>query len=184
MEHRDHVMLLREGIDGPGPHSGKVWADLGSGKGAFTLALADLLGPGAVIHSVDRDERALNAQREAVGSRFPKVSVEYRQADFAGAVDLPPLDGVLMANSLHFVQDKESLLKAVAGWLRPGGRLLVVEYDSDQGNAWVPHPMSYRTWEAMSAREGFLDTRLLRTIPSRFLGRIYSALSLSPGSEP
>jgi hypothetical protein len=39
--------------------------------------------------------------------------------------------------------------------------------------------MSYRTWEALAARTGFLETRLLRTIPSRFLGRIYSALSLS-----
>src|SRR3982074_3185469 len=127
-------MLLREGVDGtggPGSHRGQVWADLGSGKGAFTLALADLLGAGAVIHSVDRDERALNAQREAVGARFPEVSVEYRQADFAGDVDLPPLDGVLMANSLHFVEDKEPVLARVSGWLQPGGRLLVVEYDSD-----------------------------------------------------
>ena len=181
MEHRDHVMLLREGMAGPGPHTGEVWADLGSGKGAFTLALADLLGPGAVILSVDRDERALQTQRQAMDARFPDASVEYRRADFTGHVDLPPLDGVLMANSLHFAQDKEPVLKEVAAWLRPGGRLLVVEYDSDRGNTWVPYPMSYPTWEALAARAGFGDTRLLRTIPSRFLGRIYSALSLSPG---
>ena len=181
MEHRDHVMLLREGVDGPGPHSGEVWADLGSGKGAFTLALADLLGPGAVIHSLDRDESALATQRQAMEARFPDASVEYRRADFTGAVDLPPLDGVLMANSLHFVQAKEPVLARVSGWLRPGGRLLVVEYDSDRGNTWVPHPMSYRTWEALAARAGFSDTRLLRTIPSRFLGRIYSALSIAGG---
>ncbi|HWD71101.1 MAG TPA: methyltransferase domain-containing protein [Actinomycetota bacterium] len=184
MEHRDHVMLLREGIDrsdGPHPHAGEVWADLGSGKGAFTLALADLLGPGAVIHSVDRDERALQNQRQAMDARFPDASVEYWPADFTGPVDLPPLDGVLMANSLHFVRDKERVLKEVAAWLRPGGRLLIVEYDSDRGNTWAPYPISYRTWEALAARAGFLDTRLLRTIPSRFLGRIYSALSLSSG---
>jgi SAM-dependent methyltransferase len=175
VEHRDHVMLLREGVEG----AGKVWADLGSGKGAFTLALADLLGAGAVIHSLDLDERALTTQRQAVENRFPDVSVEYRQADFTGAVDLPPLDGVLMANSLHFVEAKEPVLERVSGWLRPGGRLLVVEYDSDRGNTWAPHPLSYRTWEALAARSGFSDTRLLRTIPSRFLGRIYSALSLA-----
>jgi ubiquinone/menaquinone biosynthesis C-methylase UbiE len=168
-------MLLREGVEG----AGKVWADLGSGKGAFTLALADLLGAGAVIHSVDTDGGALQRQREAIDARFPEASVEYLAADFTGAVSLPPLDGVLMANSLHFIEDKGPVLKAVAGWLRPGGRLLVVEYDSDRGNTWVPHPMSYRTWEAMAARAGFSDTRLLRTIPSRFLGRIYSALSLA-----
>jgi SAM-dependent methyltransferase len=85
-----------------------------------------------------------------------------------------------MANSLHFVRDKESVLKEVAARLRPGGRLLIVEYDSDRGNTWVPYPMSYRTREGRAAQAGFLDTRLLRTIPSRFLGRIYSALSRSP----
>ncbi len=87
-----------------------------------------------------------------------------------------------MANSLHYVRDKEPVLKEVGGWLHPGGRLLVVEYDSDRGNTWVPYPVSYRTWEALAARAGFRDTRLLRTIPSRFLGRMYSALSLSPPS--
>jgi ubiquinone/menaquinone biosynthesis C-methylase UbiE len=168
-------MLLREGVEG----AGKVWADLGSGKGAFTLALADLLGAGAVIHSVDRDGAALQRQREAIGARFPEASVEYLAADFTGSLSLPPLDGVLMANSLHFIEDKEPVLRGISGLLRPGGRLVVVEYDSDRGNTWVPHPMSYRTWEALAARAGFTGTRLLRTIPSRFLGRIYSALSLA-----
>jgi ubiquinone/menaquinone biosynthesis C-methylase UbiE len=168
-------MLLREGVEG----AGKIWADLGSGKGAFTLALADLLGPGAVIHSVDTDGAALQRQREAIEARFPETSIEYLAADFTGALALPPLDGVLMANSLHFILAKEPVLERVSGWLRPGGRLLVVEYDSDRGNTWAPHPMSYRTWEALASRTGFSDTRLLRTIPSRFLGRIYSALSLA-----
>ena len=175
MEHRDHVMLLREGVEG----AGKVWADLGSGKGAFTLALVDLLGAGGLIHSVDRDGAALQRQREAIDARFPEASVEYLATDFTGALSLPPLDGVLMANSLHFIEDKEPVLQGILGLLRPGGRLLVVEYDSDKGNTWVPHPVSYRTWEALAPRAGFTDTRLLRTIPSRFLGRIYSALSIA-----
>ncbi len=42
MNHRDHINLIRNGIAG----QGNVWAELGSGDGAFTLALAELLGPG------------------------------------------------------------------------------------------------------------------------------------------
>lgn len=48
MNHGDHVALLREGVHRRG--AGAVWADLGAGDGAFTLALADLLGDGATIH--------------------------------------------------------------------------------------------------------------------------------------
>ena len=44
MEHPDHVALLR-----PGVPPGGAWADIGAGEGAFTLALADLLGPGGSI---------------------------------------------------------------------------------------------------------------------------------------
>ena len=174
MEHADHVDLIRDAV-APG-----VWAELGSGSGAFTLALADLLGQDARIVSVDRDGGALRRQREAMAARFPAAAVEYVRADFTRPLDLVDLDGVLMANSLHFVRRKEPVLAAVRSWLRPGGRLLVVEYDADRGNPWVPHPFSYGTWEGLAAGAGFADTRQLARRPSGHLGAIYSALSFRP----
>jgi ubiquinone/menaquinone biosynthesis C-methylase UbiE len=83
-----------------------------------------------------------------------------------------------MANSLHFVRDKAPVIRQLQRYLRPGGRLLVVEYNVDRGNTWVPHPFSYTTWAAMAERAGFAETRLLVTRPSRFLGEIYSAVSV------
>ena len=149
---------------------GGRWADLGAGDGAFTLALADLLGPDAQIVAVDRDARRL----ESIRGRF-----EVRVADFTRPLDLRELDGVLMANSLHFVRDKTPVLRAVHAMLRAGGRLVVVEYGTDRGNAWVPHPFTYPQWETMAARAGFSNTRLLKTVPSRWLGSMYSAVSWS-----
>jgi ubiquinone/menaquinone biosynthesis C-methylase UbiE len=186
MDHTDHVRLLRDGVPAPGG----VWADLGSGTGAFTLALAELISAddpqssgssraGGEIYSVDRDRRALRTQEKRMRARFPDVTVHYLSADLTRPLDLPRLDGVVMANSLHFVRDKGPVLRLVQGYLRPGSRLIVVEYDTDRGNAWVPHPFSFRTWEEMAARAGFERTHLLHTRPSRFLGRIYSALSLA-----
>lgn len=174
MDHADHVDLIREGVS-PG-----VWADLGSGGGAFTLALADLLGPGGRIHSIDRDGGALRRQRQAMEARFPAAAVEYRQADFTRPLELPELDGIVMANSLHFVRRKEPVLAAVRGHLRPGGRLVLVEYDTDSGNPWVPHPLSYGTWERVAAANGFEATRLLLRRPSRHAGAMYSALTFRP----
>jgi SAM-dependent methyltransferase len=85
-----------------------------------------------------------------------------------------------MANSLHFVRDKKPVLDLVRGHLKPGGRLVLVEYNADRGNPWVPHPLSYPTWERLAADSGFAETRLLERVPSRFLGEIFSALSLRP----
>ena len=144
MDHRDHVRLIREGVEGAGPS----WADLGSGEGAFTLALADVLGQGGSIISVDRDAGALAVLARTMRGRFPDVALTTLQADFSQSLDLPPLDGIVMANSLHFSRDKLPVLRLVRAHLRPGGRLILVEYDADRGNPWVPHPLSFRAWRA------------------------------------
>lgn len=175
MDHRDHVRLIRDGVVGGGP----TWADLGSGEGAFTLALADQLGPGGTIHSIDRDARALRAQERAVRDAFPAVALRPLVADFTVPLELPPLDGVVMANSLHFERDQLDVLRLVRGYLRPTGRLVLVEYDTDHGNPWVPHPISFDSWTTLAAEAGFRETRRLASVPSRFLGSIYSALSIS-----
>lgn len=164
MDHADHVALIEGGVGEPGGR----WADLGAGEGAFTLALADLAGPDARIIAVDKDARALHA----LTGRF-----KTRVADFTRPLDLHDLDGVVMANSLHFVRDKDPVLRAVHAMLRPGGRLIIVEYGADRGNPWVPYPFTYARWETIAARSGFKNTRLLKTVPSRWLGSMYSAAS-------
>jgi ubiquinone/menaquinone biosynthesis C-methylase UbiE len=173
LNHKDHVFLLQKGI----PGKGGVWADFGSGAGAFTLALADLLGPAGTIYSVDKDRGALREQEQAMHTRFPGTIVHYLNADFTRQLDIPPLDGVVMANSLHFLRQKDAMLQLVRGYLKPDGRLLIVEYNADRGNMWVPYPLSYSTWEALARKNGFASTALLATVPSRFFGEMYAALS-------
>src|SRR5439155_2367485 len=173
MNHNDHVNLLRKGIPGPGG----VWGDLGSGSGAFTLALADLIGPSGHIYSVDKDRGALREQERAMRSRFSGTTVHYLTADFTQRLDLPPLYGIVMANSLHYVRKKDPVLQLVRSYLKPGGRLLIVEYNADRGNMWVPYPFSYPTWESMARQNGFSSTQLLATRPSSFSGEMYSAVS-------
>jgi ubiquinone/menaquinone biosynthesis C-methylase UbiE len=178
MDHDDHLALIRDGVRGL--EHGR-WADLGSGTGAFTLALAQLLGSDGRILSVDRDRAALAEQERRLASAFPDVSVERRTADLVDLPALGPLDGVVMANSLHFIRERGPLLRWLRRQLVPGGRLLLVEYDADDGNRWVPHPLSFATWQRVAVGAGFGPPRLLGRVPSRFLGAIWSAVSERPG---
>jgi ubiquinone/menaquinone biosynthesis C-methylase UbiE len=161
------IGLLEGGVEA-GPYR---WAELGAGEGNFTRALASLLGPGASIVAVDKDARAL-ASIDGV--------VETRVADFTKPLDLRGLDGVLMANSLHFVRDKPPVLRAVFDMLKPGGRLIVVEYSTDRGNPWVPHPFSFETWKRLAGDAGFVGTERIGSVPSRYFGSMYSAVSRRP----
>ena len=171
MDHGDHVRLLREGVT-----LGGTWADLGAGTGAFTLALAELVGPGGEVIAVDRDRGALRELERDL--RPDAAAVRTLGADFTKPIELSSLDGIVMANSLHFVRDKTPVLAIVRGMLKPSGRLLLVEYDADRGNTWVPYPLSFETWRALADTSGFSGTRKLASVPSRFLGRIYSAESV------
>ncbi len=182
MDHADHVRLLQGGVRPSGADAGPigVWADLGAGEGAFTRALADLLPAGSVIHAVDKDAQAL-AENARSYVRFASgretAALVTHVADFARRheLELPPLDGVVMANSLHFVREKGPVLARVRGMLKPGAPLLLVEYDADSGNRWVPYPLSFETWKNVAVTNGFSKPRLLDSEPSRFLTRIYSA---------
>ncbi|MBA3626444.1 MAG: class I SAM-dependent methyltransferase [Chloroflexi bacterium] len=175
MDHADHVRLIRDGVAGL---ASGTWADLGSGTGAFTLALADLLGSDGSIVSVDRDAEALVTQARLMAMRFPGVRVRYVRADVTDELAIEPVDGVVMANALHFIRDRDVFLTRLVSWIRPGGRLVLVEYDSDRGNTWVPHPLSWDTWRDAAERVGMRDTRLIGRVPSRFLGSIYAAVSV------
>ena len=69
VDHADHVGLLRAGSP---TAAGGTWADIGPGTGAFTLALADLLGPGCDDRRRrPRRRRAARRTPDAVAARFP-----------------------------------------------------------------------------------------------------------------
>jgi trans-aconitate methyltransferase len=116
----------------------RTWADLGCGDGTFTLALAAFLPEGSTIHAVDTDRTALAAIPHNSGG----VVVVPHVGDFTlhgtGGHDV---DGVLMANALHYVRDQDEFLRRLVGTMKQP-KLLLVEYDTDMATRWVPFPLS------------------------------------------
>jgi ubiquinone/menaquinone biosynthesis C-methylase UbiE len=169
VEHTEMVALIRGGV----ALAGGVWADLGAGTGNFTWALRDLLGPQGTIYALDRDRRAIERQHAAIAQvGEPSATIVPLQADFTRSLDLPPLDGVLMANALHFVRDQPAALALIAGYLRPGGRLLVVEYELAEPRAWVPFPVPFERFQTLVAQAGLASPTLVgtRRSPSSGIG--------------
>ncbi len=177
MTHQEHVALLKKAVEG----EAGTWADLGSGEGAFTLALADLLQAGSKIFSVDYDQEKLRKQKQSFVNLFPKANVEYTHADFTTPLSLPLLDGIIMANSLHFLKEKTAFLKMMKTYLTENGKFVLIEYNTDSGNPWVPYPISFQSFTKLTQKTGFSRPELLSTIPSRFLNEIYSAFTLKSG---
>lgn len=172
MDHADHVNLLKPA----NLSSGGTWADFGAGSGAFTLALRELVGPHANIYAVDKDSRGFRELEKDHREKFStSQNVHTMRADFTGPLSMPPLDGIVMANSLHFFRDKVKVLKHVRSFLKLNGVLLLVEYNVDSGNPWVPYPLSFETYRTLASQARFTEPELLGTAPSRFLKGFYAA---------
>ena len=177
MNDREALALLRAAVPAA---EGKAWADLGAGTGVFTRALAALVGPTGHVFAVDADDRALGAVRRwAAAAAGPEISVVH--ADVTGPLSLPPLDGVVMANVLHFVANAESVMPRIAALLRPGGRLVLIEYEGRRPGPWVPYPVSAARFRELAAAAGLSEPRVAATRPSRFGGEIYAAVAVRGG---
>jgi ubiquinone/menaquinone biosynthesis C-methylase UbiE len=181
MNHDDHVALIRGAFPAPNPAMRlptTVWADFGSGWGAFTLALRDLLGPEGEIFAIDRDRSALASLREGMIRQFPETYLHLVEGDIRQPPELPSLDGIVAANSLHYV-DKKRQARTLQLWsslLKPGSRIVLVEYDSNNPNQWVPYPISFERLGKLTRDAGLPAPALLGTHPSRWSGGIYSAM--------
>jgi len=159
------------------------WADLGCGTGLFTEALAQFLPRGSSIYGVDLRPTLYSEVVNGV-ALFPV------QADFIH-IPLPfsDLDGILMANSFHYVEDKPAFLEKIKGYLKPGAPagsaikpgapLLFVEYDSDRPvPTWVPWPVSFASLQPLLKKAGWTQVQKLAERPSAFgHSNLYAALA-------
>lgn len=163
------ALIRCSALDGSLPQS---WCDLGCGRGTFTLALAASLPSGSTVHAVDLDEHTL----QTLPAEQDGVVIRKMLADFTRVADLrlPALDGVLMANSLHFVKEQHLLLEKLRLLT---GRFLIVEYETAKASRWGPYPVSFERLRMLMGAAGVGRVERLANLRSRFGGLLYAALA-------
>jgi trans-aconitate methyltransferase len=149
------------------------WADLGCCSGLFTLALAGILQPGSTIYAVDK-KTSLKQQITPNQITIQPIKAEFEKQD----LELHDLDGILMANSFHYIKDKHALLKRLKPLLQPNHSYLIVEYDTDKPvPTWVPYPLSFSALQSLFHASDYSTITRLGDQPSIYnKNNIYSAL--------
>lgn len=172
MELSTALALIKKGISTS--TESQVWADLGAGTGLFTRALSNLLPVGSTIYAIDRDSKAI----AGITISSDKIILKKISTDFVNdPLELEPLDGILMANALHFVRDKELFLRKIQRTLKAAARIVIIEYDREASNRWVPYPINYRSLTNLATNVGFRSIQQIGSTPSKYgEANIYSAL--------
>jgi ubiquinone/menaquinone biosynthesis C-methylase UbiE len=158
-------------------------ADLGAGDGTLAVALARRLGSAGQVYATELDEERLAEIRRAVGQAgLSNVEV------IAGAVSDTQLpagccDAVYSRNVYHHLTDPAAINASLFRALRPGGRLLIIDFE----------PRGIMNWIGRPGREGGHGTRreaLLKEVaaagfqvmrgPEPWRGRLYAVLFRRP----
>ena len=107
---------------------GDTLAEVPCGNGYFALPAARLVDPGAV-YALDLDESLL-AELSTLAEQQDIENVVPIHGDARDLTQhLPePVDTVLVANTLHGVEDTAGFVREAFGVLRPGGQLVVVNW--------------------------------------------------------
>jgi hypothetical protein len=102
---------------------------------------------------------------------------DYLAHDRTGCEWLPAADGILMANSLHFIRDQQMLLRKLAPLT---GCFLIVEYERSKPSPWVPFPVGFLNLCELFRATGVERIEQMATLRSRFGGTMYSAFATRP----
>jgi ubiquinone/menaquinone biosynthesis C-methylase UbiE len=183
MDAREAVALLAPAV----PGHGGIWADLGAGTGTFTLALAALLGPQGRVFAVDRDRASVDvlhrvSRRAGGGADVVAVRADFTRPLARSQLGDTRLDGALLANALHFVpyDDQPAVLERITRQLRPGGRIVLVEYEGRRPSRWVPFPVELARFDELADIAGLTAPTRVGSRPSAFGATMYAAYAGVP----
>lgn len=154
------VRLLRIG-------PGQTVADIGAGTGYYTELLARAVGPSGRVYATDIQPEMIRLLEQ----RTRKKRLANVQAVLSTETDprLPPasLDLALLVDVYHEFAHPQQMLRRLRESLKPGGRLVLIEFRKEDPSVPIreEHKMSIAEARAEVEPEGFIFDRVLHDLP-------------------
>ncbi len=114
-----------------GVKPGDIVTDFGCGIGYMTIPASDIVGDEGRIIAIDISEKMLEELRQRAGDRRNIIMINSSQLAI-------PSDVILLVNVLHEIPDPEAFLSDSFDTLKPGGRLVIVDWEKRQTSMGPP----------------------------------------------
>ena len=146
---------------------GSTVADIGAGSGYFAIRLAKAVGAMGKVYATDIQPGMLellqkSVTRAKVTNVFPVLGSPDDPKLPAGAIDL-----VLMVDVYHEFAQPQKMLQRIRESLKPGGRLVLLEYRAEDPNVPIlpEHKMTKAQVKLEVEHEGFKQSRVYDELP-------------------
>ena len=128
-----HRIWKRFTIELSGVRKGNSVLDIAGGTGDLAARFADIVGPGGRVGLADINDSMLQVGRDKLLDNGRQGNLEFVQAD-AQFLPFPDdsFDCITIAFGLRNVTDKDTALRSMLRVLKPGGRLLVLEFSKPE----------------------------------------------------
>jgi demethylmenaquinone methyltransferase/2-methoxy-6-polyprenyl-1,4-benzoquinol methylase len=128
-----HRIWKRFTIELSGVRKGNAVLDIAGGTGDLAARFAEIVGPEGHVVLADINDSMLQVGRDKLLDKGLQANLEFVQAD-AQFLPFPDdsFDCITIAFGLRNVTDKDQALRAMLRVLKPGGRLLVLEFSKPQ----------------------------------------------------
>ena len=107
---------------------GDIVADVGAGSGAFEARLAQAVSATGKVYAVDVDQGLLdNITKRAAEARLTNITTvlgKFTDPTLPGS----DVDVAFIYDVLHHIEDRSTYLKNLTRYLKPTGRIAVIDY--------------------------------------------------------
>ena len=108
---------------------GQHIADIGSGGGYFSLRFADLVGEDGKVYAVDTNQGLLDFVKKNVQKKGLNNVITVLAEEESFPVRSEKFDMIFIRNVYHHLPDRVQYFKSLAGLLKTGGKVVIIEYD-------------------------------------------------------
>lgn len=141
-----------------GLKKGDSFADIGSGPGFFSFPASRIVGKDGVVYAIDTQKEML----EGLKSQSPPPNI-IPVLSGENSIPLEPsiIDFALVAYVLHETEDKARFLKEIRRIMKPGARLLVIDWKKKKEEHGPPRDerLSIKTVEGLLRKAGFASVK-------------------------
>ncbi len=103
-------------------------ADVGVGGGYFSLRFAEAVGGGGLVYAVDTNQGFLDILMESSRRRGLRNIRAVPAGRIRSLIPEGSLDYVFLRSVYHHLRDRVRYMRDISAYLKPGGRVAIIEY--------------------------------------------------------